>query len=72
MDVVTHTLVAFGSIFVAYWVGIFRGFYQGADAGLTEGTAIATKRTLEWCRKTYDINISDLDIEEVFEEIRKS
>lgn len=72
MDVVSHTLIAFGSVFVAYWVGIFQGYIRGNNEVVAEASAMACKRTLQWARAKYDINITDFEIEEVYEEIRKS
>ena len=72
MDVVSHTLIAFGSVFVAYWFGLFHGYIRGNNEAVTEVGAMTCKRTLLWARSKYDINITDFEIEEVYEEIRKS
>ena len=70
MDPILHTVVAVIAFFLFYLWGLVRGHNIGLDKGLREGSAIATKRTLEFVRSEYDIHITDYDINEASEHLR--
>lgn len=70
MDPILHTVVAVIAFFLFYLWGLVRGHNIGLDEGLREGSAIATKQTLEFVRSKYDIPITDYDINETSEYLR--
>jgi hypothetical protein len=70
MDTITHTVVALIAFFMFYLWGLFRGHNIGLNEGLAEGSSIACKQTLEFCRDKFDLPITDYDIKEASEYLK--
>ena len=70
MDPIIHTVVALIGFFMFYLWGLVRGHRIGLDEGLSEGSAIAVKQTLEHIRSKYDIHITDYEINIASESLR--
>ena len=64
-------LITLFLMFGSFWFGLLRGWMRGIDAGIAEGSAIAVKETLEWCRSKFDIHITDYDINTAVEYLKK-
>ncbi len=67
MDALLHTIIVLATIFFSFWWGLYRGYMRGLDDGMSEGSAIALKQTLEYMRSKHDIHITDYDINQASE-----